>query len=261
MGLLRLFERAPAPAAKFADGRVGYAVGDIHGRADLLSLMLEALEARAQEDHREGGAPVVVFLGDYVDRGPDSAGVIDLLLRERPHGYERRYLKGNHEQSMLAYMERPLENRAWVLQGGAETMRSYGVAAPPPIGATEADWLTAAEQLRARVPEPHQAFLNGLERYVVFGDYAFVHAGVDASRTLEKQTDADLFWSRSQFIASKRRFSHRVVHGHTPVDRPYADERRIAVDTGAYASGVLTAARFEGDQVAFLPVSERDRFS
>lgn len=261
MGLLRLFERAPAPAAKFIDGRVGYAVGDIHGRADLLSQMLDALEARAGEDTREGGAPVVVFLGDYVDRGPDSAGVIDLLLRDRPCGYERRFLKGNHEQAMLAYMESPLENRAWVLQGGAETMRSYGVTPPPPLGATEGDWVLAAEMLRAHVPEAHLDFLNTLERYVAFGDYAFVHAGVDASRTLEQQTDTDLLWSRSQFIASKRRFSHRVVHGHTPVDRPYADERRIAVDTGAYASGVLTAARFEADQVSFHPVSTRDRFS
>jgi serine/threonine protein phosphatase 1 len=258
---LRLFERAPAPAAKFIDGRVGYAVGDIHGRVDLLEQMLDALEARAHEDTREGGAPIVIFLGDYVDRGPNSAGVIDLLLRERPRGYERRYLKGNHEQAMLAYMEAPLQNRAWVLQGGAETMRAYGVTPPPPIGATEADWLIAAEQLRARTPQPHLDFLSGLERYVVYGDYAFVHAGVDASRPLEKQTDTDLFWSRAQFIASKRRFSHRVVHGHTPVDRPFADERRVAVDTGAYASGILTAARFEGDQLAFLAVSDRDHFA
>lgn len=261
MALMRLFERTPAPAAKFTDGRVGYAVGDIHGRVDLLSQMLGALEARADEDAREAGAPVVVFLGDYVDRGPDSAGVIDLLLRERPQRFERRYLKGNHEQAMLAYMEAPLANRAWVLQGGAETMRAYGVATPPPTAATEADWLTAAEQLRARVPQAHLEFLHSLERYAVYGDYAFVHAGVDASRPLEKQSDTDLFWSRAQFIASKRRFSHRVVHGHTPVDRPYADERRVAVDTGAYASGVLTAARFEGDQVSFVSVSDRDRYS
>ncbi len=259
MGLLRMFDRAPAPASKFADGRVGYAVGDIHGRADLLAPLLDALEARADEDRREGGAPVVIFLGDYVDRGPDSAGVIDLLLHERPYGYERRYLKGNHEQAMLAYMESPLENRAWVLQGGAETMRAYGVTPPSPLGASEGDWVIAAELLRAQLPEQHLEFLNSLERYVVFGDYAFVHAGVDASRTLEQQTDRDLFWSRAQFIASKRRFSHRVVHGHTPVDRPFVDERRIAVDTGAYASGVLTAARFEGEEVSFLAVSDRDR--
>ena len=255
MNLLGLFERAPAPAARFPDGRVGFAIGDIHGRADLLSEMLDMLEERADTERREGGARSVVCLGDYVDRGPNSAAVLDLLLTRRPSGYERRYLKGNHEQSMLLFMEAPLENRAWVLQGGAETLIAYGVQPPPPVGAEDADWISVAEALKARVPEAHRAFLESLERYVALGDYAFVHAGIDAARSLEDQTDDDLYWSRDRFIASKRKFSHRVVHGHTPVDKPYADQRRIAVDTGAYASGTLTAARFEGPDVAFLSVS------
>jgi serine/threonine protein phosphatase 1 len=199
----------------------------------------------------------VVFLGDYVDRGPDSAGVINMLMQGRPHGYERHCLRGNHEQSMLLFMEAPLENRAWLLQGGAETLISYGVQPPPPVGAQDADWIAVATALRMAVPQAHVDFINSLERYVAYGDYAFVHAGVDAARSLEEQVDDDLYWARDRFIASKRRFSHRVVHGHTPVDRPYADERRIAVDTGAYASGTLTAARFEGAEVAFLSVSDR----
>jgi serine/threonine protein phosphatase 1 len=257
MDLLRLFERAPPPAAKFPDGRVGFAVGDIHGRADLLGEMLTMLEERAGEERRDGGAPIVVFLGDYVDRGPNSAAVIELLLQGRPHGYERHCLKGNHEQSMLDFIEAPLENRAWLLQGGAETLIAYGVQPPPPVGASDDDWIAVAAALKRRVPEAHIAFLNGLERYVAFGDYAFVHAGVDASRSLEEQTDDDLYWARDRFIASRKKFSHLVVHGHTPVDRPYADERRIAVDTGAYASGMLTAARFEGADVTFLSVSDR----
>ena len=258
MALLRMFERAPPPAARFPDGRVGFAIGDIHGRADLLTEMLAVLEERAEAEQREGGEPIVVFLGDYVDRGPNSAAVIDLLLSGRPQGFRRHFLKGNHEQSMLAFMEAPMDNRAWVLQGGAETLVSYGVQPPPPVGAQDEDWISVAATLKARVPRAHFEFLNRLERYVVYGDYAFVHAGVDAARTLEDQTDEDLYWSRARFIASKRRFSHRVVHGHTPVDRPYADERRIAVDTGAYASGTLTAARFEGADVAFLSVSDRN---
>ncbi|HJS80088.1 MAG TPA: metallophosphoesterase family protein [Vitreimonas sp.] len=259
MGLLRMFERA-LPAARFPDGRVGFAVGDIHGRADLLTEMLDLLEERAEEERRDGGEPVVVFLGDYVDRGPHSPAVIDLLLQGRPHGYRRHYLKGNHEQSMLKFMQAPLENRAWVLQGGAETLVSYGVQPPPQVAAEERDWISVAAALNVNVPQAHLDFLNSLERYVVYGDYAFVHAGVDAARTLEEQTDEDLYWSRDRFIASRRRFSHRVVHGHTPVDRPYADERRVAVDTGAYASGTLTAARFEGADVAFLSVSDRNAF-
>src|SRR5262249_23543698 len=134
---------------------------------------------------------------------------------------------------------------------------SYGVQPPSPVGAADADWLAAASALKLHLPSAHTAFFDGLERYIVLGGYAFVHAGVDASRPIEKQTDDDLYWARQAFLASKRRFLHRVVHGHTPVDRPYADERRIAVDTGAYASGTLTAARFEGEDVTFVSVSDR----
>lgn len=260
MNLLRMFERPPPRAAKFAEGRVGYAVGDIHGRADLLALLLDRLEACAEVDQRPAGAPFLIFLGDYVDRGPESHTVIELLLSGRPAGYERRYLRGNHEQIMQAFMDDPVATRAWVLQGGAETMLAYGVTPPSPMTATEEDWHAAATALRAAVPQTHIDFLNGLERYVALGDYAFVHAGVDPARSLEQQADEDLYWARERFIASRRPFSHRVVHGHTPVDKPYVDERRIAVDTGAYASGTLTAARFEDEDVSFVSVSSRPVF-
>ncbi len=259
MVLGRLLQRQQPAAATFPDGRVGFAVGDIHGRSDLLHDLLMLLEERAGDEQRAGGPPMVIFLGDYVDRGPDSPGVLDLLLSGRPASYERRYLKGNHEQYMLAFLEAPLENRAWVVQGGAETLISYGVQPPAPRGASEEEWRAAAEALRAAIPPAQLEFLQGLERYVALGDYAFVHAGVDAARSLEEQADEDLFWSRERFIASKRPFSHRIVHGHTPVEKPYADSRRIAVDTGAYASGTLTAARFEGAEVSFVSVSDRQR--
>jgi serine/threonine protein phosphatase 1 len=236
---------------------VGYAVGDIHGCAGLLADMTALLEERAREDGRYAGAPIVVFLGDYVDRGPDSAGVIDLLLSGRPRGCERRFLRGNHEQSMMAFLAQPVLNKAWLLQGGAETLLSYGVHPPSPVAASDDDLVAVARLLGDRLPPAHYDFLDGLERYVALGDYAFVHAGVDAARPLEQQTDRDLYWSRAAFIASKRPFSHRIVHGHTPVDRPFADERRVAVDTGAYASGTLSAARFEGDAVDFTAVTRR----
>lgn len=232
---------------------MGYAVGDIHGRSDLLADMIAMLEARTIDDTRLAGPPVIVFLGDYVDRGHDSSGVLGMLAAGRPRHCECRYLRGNHEQTMLAFLENPTANRGWALQGGAETMISYGVRPPAFNGARE-DWQRAADDLRAAMPPAHLDFLAGLERYVELGDYAFVHAGVDDTRSLADQTDEALFWSRSAFTASKRAFSHRVVHGHTPVDQPYADSRRIAVDTGAYASGILTAARFEGEAVTFLSV-------
>lgn len=220
--------------------------------------MISLLEARASDERRGGGEPVVIFLGDYVDRGRQSAAVIDLLLSERPTGYERRFLKGNHEELMLAFMAEPLANRAWLLQGGAETLASYGVTPPSPLAAAEADWIKAAEDLKTAVPSAHMDFLNGLERYLAMGGYAFVHAGVNASRALERQTDADLYWSRERFLNSTRRFSHCVVHGHTPSEKPYADRRRIGVDTGAYATGTLTAARFEGEEVHFISVPDRN---
>jgi serine/threonine protein phosphatase 1 len=254
--MARLFKSGISPIARFLDGRVGYAVGDVHGRSDLLADMIGLLETRSVDDARLAGPPIVVFLGDYVDRGHDSAGVIELLAAGRPRHCECRFLRGNHEQSLMAFLEDPAANRGWLLQGGAETLISYGVQPPPFNGGREV-WLEAARALRARMPAPHLRFLNNLERYVVLGDYAFVHAGVDASRPLEDQTDEALYWSRDAFIASKRPFSHRIVHGHTPVDEPFADGRRIAVDTGAYASGTLTAARFEGEAVTFLPVHRR----
>ncbi len=257
MNLLRMFERTPPRAARFVEGRVGYAVGDIHGRADLLALLMDELEARADADARQGGAPIVIFLGDYVDRGPESGKVIDMLLAGRPNGFERRYLRGNHEQIMQAFIDDPMATRAWVVQGGAETLMAYGVTPPAPMSNAEDEWRAAAAALCAALPASHVAFLNALERYVELGDYAFVHAGIDAARSLEQQTDEDLYWARERFIASRRTFSHRVVHGHTPVDKPYADARRVAVDTGAYASGTLTAARFEGANVSFISVSSR----
>jgi len=236
--------------------RVGYAVGDIHGRVDLLAELMDELEARAGGDVRENGPPMVIFLGDYVDRGPDSSKVIDLLLTGRPAGFERRFLKGNHEQVMQAFMADPMANRAWMVHGGAETLQAYGVRPPALTTSSNDDWRAAAEALRAAVPQAHIEFLNSLERYIALGDYAFVHAGVNAARPLELQTDDDLYWSRERFIKSKRRFSHRIVHGHTPVERPYIDDRRIALDTGAYASGALTAARFEGENVNFILINK-----
>lgn len=256
MDLKRIFN-PPRPPAKFPDGRVGYAVGDVHGRADLLAELIGVLEERAVEDTREGGPPFAIFVGDYIDRGPNSAAVIDLLLRGHPRGFERRFLKGNHEASMLAFMDDPMANRSWVLHGGTETLVSYGVQPPISLGADEADWLAVATALKAKVPAAHMAFLAGLERFIVLGDYAFVHAGVDRGRPIEDQQDGDLLWARAKFLADKRSYSHRIVHGHTPADRPFVDWRRIGVDTGAYASGTLSAVRLEGEDVSFISVSDR----
>jgi len=234
---------------RFPDGRIGYAVGDVHGRADLLARMFERLE----NDARVSGAkPVVVFLGDYIDRGPDSAEVIELLLLGRPEGFERRFLKGNHEAAMLAFMADPVAHRAWLSHGGLETLASYKCAVMPTIGAG-ADELVAARDAFVQVlPALHRAFLARLERFVSIGDYLFVHAGVDPSKDLAGQSDADLFWIRRRFLNDQKRLDQCVVHGHTPTDQPYSDKRRVGVDTGAYYSGRLSAVRLEADRVDFL---------
>ncbi|MGE0596546.1 MAG: metallophosphoesterase family protein [Hyphomonadaceae bacterium] len=255
MNLLRRYARGEAAA--FPDGLVGYAVGDIHGRADLLERMLDKLESVAETERRHSGEPIVVFLGDYIDRGPESARVLDLLIDGRPRGYERRYLRGNHEQSMLAFLDDPVRNLGWVRHGGAETLLSYGIKPPGLVQPSAAHLAAAAEALRDKLPQAHRDFLDGLQRYVVLGDYVFVHAGVDFARPIEQQTDEDLYWARARFLKGRQRFSHRVVHGHTPASGPHADERRVGVDTGAYTTGVLTAARFEGADVSFITAEHR----
>jgi serine/threonine protein phosphatase 1 len=235
-------------ARMFPEGRVGFAVGDIHGRADLLARMLDRLEAEPGSCPRP---PVVIFLGDYIDRGPDSAEVIELLRLGRPEGFERRFLKGNHEAAMLGFLADPVRHRQWLSHGGLDTLVSYGVELPS-LGSGPDALLQCARALRERLPAWDEQFFNALERYAVMGDYLFVHAGVNPNAPLEQQTDADLFWIRDKFLDDTNILPHRIVHGHTPEASPYADSRRVGVDTGAYASGVLTAARFEGDGVTFL---------
>lgn len=238
-------------AARFPAGRIGYAVGDIHGRADLLARMFEILE---QEPRVGADPPIMIFLGDYVDRGPDNREVIDLLLCGRPEGFERRYLMGNHEAALLGFYSDPVANRAWLNHGGLDTLGDYGVAPLPSLGAGAGEIEAAGAAFRKLLPEAHLHFFNRLERYVTYGDYAFVHAGVDPTRKLEQQRDADLLWIRRRFLESRKSFPYTIVHGHTPAARPFRDARRIGLDTGAYFSGLLSVARFEGEEVRFIEV-------
>jgi serine/threonine protein phosphatase 1 len=252
MPLAALFGRKQERITQFEQGRIGYAVGDVHGRLDLLKRMLERIE----QDASSAGArnPLVVLLGDYVDRGPDSAGVIEFLRSQAPENFELRFLKGNHEAAMLAFLEDPIAHRGWLAHGGLETMASYGVRPLPPMMASDDVIGAAARRLRLALPGEHLDFLERLERYVVAGDYAFVHAGVDCGRPLDEQSDEELFWARKRFLADRRRFSHVVVHGHTPVEAPYCDDRRICIDTGAYATGRLTAAKFDDERVSVMTI-------
>ena len=237
-------------------GRVVWAVGDIHGRLDLLDVLLGVIvdDARADPDM----ATTVVFLGDYIDRGPDSRGVIDRLIRFRDEvGIESRFLKGNHEAKMLEFLGDPTVGPEWCEYGGTEALKSFGLNLPTMRHRKE-EWSHLAEDLDHHMTPDQRAFLEGLELSVTLDGYFFAHAGARPGTALDEQDEDDLMWIRGSFLDHEERFSHVVVHGHTPKRDPHTDHRRIGVDTKAYASGVLTAVRLEATARRFVQVAEGD---
>lgn len=216
-----------------------YAVGDIHGRADLLRRLLSLIEADSGE---RGAAEVrVMFLGDYIDRGPDSPDVLEILSGPPLGPYRVTCLRGNHENALLAFIDDPTRSRFWLDWGGMETMRAYGV--------TEGrDLRDMAEQLDDALPGRHRAFLMSLPVREVIGDYFFVHAGVDPAKPLEKQEERELTTIREPFLDWGQWLGKMIVHGHTIAPAPEMLPWRIGIDTGAYASGRLTALGLEGDR-------------
>ena len=249
----RLFR--PAATSRAPEGCRVYAMGDIHGRLDLLQLMHEAIEADAAAQPAE--RMTLVYVGDYVDRGPDSAAVVDLLIRaplsQRIAGLNCVHLIGNHEAFLLKFLEEPESAGAWFTNGGDATLRSYGV---DPWRSTQSD--NFAEELRrafaARLPETHLAFFRNLRILHEEGDYLFVHAGVRPGVALEEQTPEDLIWIREDFVNSKEDFGRVVVHGHTPRRSPESRANRIGIDTGAVYGGKLTSVVLEGTERRFLQV-------
>lgn len=224
-----------------------WAIGDVHGRADLLAPLLETIEADA------GPAPThLVMLGDYVDRGRDSRGVLQLLCDLEARGrIGLTALRGNHEDRMLAFLTEPQIGPSWCDYGGRDALASYSVASP--AGRTDVEgWAETAQALAGALPEAHRRLLNGLRSFAEHGDYFFAHAGARPGVALAEQDPEDLMWIREPFLSDRKPFEKVVVHGHTPVDQPYVDARRINLDTGAYATGVLTALRLERDTRRFV---------
>jgi serine/threonine protein phosphatase 1 len=232
-------------------GRRVYAVGDIHGRADLLRRLLSAIEEDAR-DLAPADRPVLIFIGDYIDRGEDSRGVIDQVLAlRRSDRFEAHALKGNHEEALLQFLVDPWFGSTWAEYGGLQTLASYGVS--PPLRKRADQWETARDALAAALPPEHLAFFSSLALTVSFGDYTFVHAGVRPGVPLQDQQEHDLLWIRDDFLHARTPLERSVVvHGHTPEAEPYLSTRRIGIDTGAYATGVLTAVRLSGEDCAFL---------
>lgn len=231
------------PTASVPPGTVVWTVGDIHGRLDLLRPLLSAI---LEDFGRSAGArKVLIFLGDYVDRGPESKGVIDLLCRLADGGgVETIFLRGNHEDRMAAFLEDPGIGPTWCDYGGREALRSYGVTAPADRADKEA-WAAASASLNAALSDRHRVFLRDLQYSVSVGDYFFVHAGARPGVPLDQQSRHDMMWIRQSFLDDGRTFEKIVVHGHTPADDIQSDHRRLGLDTGAYATGVLTAVRLE----------------
>lgn len=249
----KLFNRRKTPTAAPAStgGRLVYAVGDIHGRLDLLEQIIQIIvgDVRALDPRRQ---PLLVFLGDYVDRGPESAGVVDRILRLKAKpAFEVRTLKGNHEEALLQFLGDPNFGQTWADHGGLATLASYGVQ--PPLSRLEPEaWERARQGLDEALPAEHRAFFEGLELTVEVGDYLFVHAGVRPGVALADQAERDLLWIRSEFLQAQGPFGKVVVHGHTPMEEPQILPHRMGIDTGAYATGVLTAVRLNGSDAAVL---------
>lgn len=233
----------PPPLRASTAGRLIYAIGDIHGCYALMRELLAEL-ARDQAEQPHEDRPMLVFLGDYVDRGPQSAKVLEALvwLQRRPD-LEVRLLKGNHEQALLGFLDAPERAGPWLEFGGAETLASYGVAPPRPDDPA-AEMIRVRDELTDRMPAAHLRLLEGLELIVEAGDYAFVHAGVRPGASLARQEEADLLWIRKGFLDTAQPFERMIVHGHTWIDaQPQMLPNRIGLDTGAYATGVLSAMR------------------
>lgn len=224
-----------------------YAIGDIHGRRDLLDRAIAAIE---RDVAKRGPAALTVTVGDYIDRGPDSRGVIDRLA-ENPFPTPYVALKGNHEDILETFLTDPETGPYWREQGGHQTLKSYGVHVGGISGVSYAE---ARNALRRVMPAEHVEFLRSLKMSYCRGKYFFCHAGVRPRVPLDRQREEDLLWIRGDFLASGCDFGKVVVHGHTPVEEPQVLPNRIDIDTGAFATGRLTCVALEDGVTRFLDV-------
>ena len=236
---------APAPS----ENAPLYVIGDIHGCLDLLDRLIEAIYRDAAE---RGTESLTVTVGDYIDRGPDSRGVIDRLMA---NPFPGRYvaLKGNHEAMMEGFLADPSVGDLWSLNGGLETLRSFGVSVS--TSSSRPDFARAAQQLRTAIMPQESRFLASLSPSLTVGRYFICHAGVRPGVPLDRQSEEDLLWIRYGFLNSEMDFGKIVVHGHTPVHEPEVKPNRINVDTGAVFNGRLTCVVLENGGYRFLTSS------
>jgi serine/threonine protein phosphatase 1 len=249
----RLFKKSvvqrPLDTARVPDSIRIYAIGDIHGRNDLLHSLLRQIEA---DDIQRGPADTqIIFLGDLMDRGPDSAGVIETAMALQAAGKKVRFLMGNHEEVFVRACRKndPKTTRFFLRIGGEATVLSYPI--------TRAEYITLdmeqlSERLMTLVPPGHLEFIESFEDQIVIGDYAFVHAGIRPGVPLSEQKVSDLRWIREEFVDQRGDLEKVVVYGHTIYDDVEERGSRIGIDTGAYASDKLTALGLEGGERWYL---------
>ena len=236
-----------APQGSVPEGTRIYAIGDVHGRLDLL----ESVLARIDTDLGTYPASnaIRIFLGDYIDRGPDSKRVLDRLV-DYCVTQPTVCLMGNHEAFLREFLKDPDVLAVWRHCGGLDTLLSYGLS--PKIETDAQDQQELASELERILPSSHREFLSGLKPWFTCGDFFFVHAGIRPGICLTEQSEDDLLWIREDFLSSEDHFGKIVVHGHTPVMEPDVRPNRINIDTGAYATGRLSCLVLESDRIRFI---------
>ncbi len=247
----RMLNKKEAKAPSTPPGLRVYAIGDIHGRLDLLDDLAKRIEVDLQS---APGDVVTILLGDYVDRGADFAGVLDRLSRE-DFPTPIRALRGNHEDVMMRFFEDESVLDDWRKFGGMETLHSYGVDVGEVMRGT--GFQRARRSLLERIPETHRRFLAETALSATEGDYFFCHAGARPGEPLNRQNSHDLMWIRHEFLRFEGTWEKVIVHGHTPVGAPETLPNRINIDTGAYATSILTALVLEGAERRFLSTEPR----
>lgn len=240
-----------------ARGRRAYAIGDIHGRLDLLEALLE--EIHADLSARPAEETLLVFVGDLIDRGPHSAQVVERLRTYRRDGVRPVFLLGNHEEILLRVLRGEAELiRSWLRFGGTECLKSYGFDARRLADLRDEEALAA---IRGAIPSQHVSFFESFCDTCRFGDYLFVHAGIRPGIELEAQRQSDLRWIREPFLSDETDHGFVVVHGHTITESVDEQSNRIGIDTGAYRSGILTTVGIEGRERWFLDTRVASRVS
>jgi serine/threonine protein phosphatase 1 len=243
-----------------------YACGDIHGRFDCLI----ELKKKILNDSEKYDEKTIIYLGDYVDRGPNSAGVIDEFIKNPLHGFEEIYLRGNHEDFMINALNGKADwdaVKSWLYHGGVKTLKSYNIDVPSLIGRyqdmvmeyngfnmglAEKVMPKLHNELLQNVPKEHIKFYENLKLYHREQGYVFVHAGIDPDLTFEEQTEHQMLWIRQKFLQSDMNFGFKVVHGHTPGPVPINRHNRIGIDTCAFDTGVLTAVALTDNNEYFI---------